>query len=209
MFNDVSAGFLLMKDSVGVCTPSPRTLSTSLGWHQNRALAPWMSVSGATKTRSSASTGSPLPSTSESFSPETVSHMITHGIQQHQWNMAKILQLAWDLNRCWTIDFCRWWKWLCAVVGPLWWHQWPWRRMHAGLQREVLASQERLCLLEWTGLWGQHSTNPVSVHPGWLPVVRPFVGSQTHNVYVPYSKYYYLFLTLLHLLLLSWRFKST
>lgn len=119
MFNNISTGFLLMKDSVGVCTPSPRTLSTSLDWHQNRALAPWMSVSGATKTRSSASTGSPLPSTSESFSPETVSHMITHGIQQKQWNMATILQLAWDL--CKQIFNC----WHLQAMKMTTWSGWP------------------------------------------------------------------------------------
>lgn len=173
-----------MKDSAGVCTPSPKTQSTLLGWHRSRELAPWMSVSGATKTHSSASTGSPLPSTSEIFSPETVSDTIICLIQQTDViRQYFAICLRFYVNRGQNFDICRWRQGLCAVVGPLWWHQWPQRWVHARLQREVPASQERLCLLERTRLPGQHPTNPVSMHPGWLPVVRHPLRSQIHIVY--------------------------
>lgn len=70
------------------------------------------------------------------------------------------------------IFFCRWWQWLCAVVGPLGWHQWPNWRLHAGLQGEVPASQKRLCLLERAWLSGRVTADPLCLHSRWLLVVR-------------------------------------
>lgn len=83
---NVLTDFLLMKDSAGVLTPSPKSPSTLLGWHQSRELDPWMSVSGATETPCSASTGSPSPLTSGIFSLETVSDMRICLIQQTDFN---------------------------------------------------------------------------------------------------------------------------
>lgn len=73
------------------------------------------------------------------------------------------------------VGILRWWQGLCAVVGPLRWHQWPKRWLHVGLQREVLATQKGLSLLEWTRLSGHQTTEPMPVHPRWLPVVRQMI----------------------------------
>lgn len=186
-FFDVLTDFLLMKDSAGVCTPLPKSPSILLVWHQSQEPAPWMSVSGATETTSSASTGSPSPLTSGIFLPETVSDMIIRLIQK--WICQYFCHVFQTKCKSIILMFCRWWQGLCAVVGSLWWHQWPQRWVHAGIQREVPASQERLCLLERTGLQSQHRANPVSVHLGWLPVVRHWLcpNSMTYDSYTVYT----------------------
>lgn len=74
------------------------------------------------------------------------------------------------------------------LVGPLRWHQRPHRRLHAGIQREVSPPQEGLRVLERKGLRGQHSADSVSVHPGWLHVVRQPVSKPPYLCYMRESK---------------------